>query len=164
MMKLIVSCLVCLALAGCGGYRPLYGTASDGTDVTTTLSAIGVPEQRSRTGQLVRNELLSGLGTGGVSSYELRLTVAEGIGGVSSTPSTVVYRKRFNLSVHYELVQLSSGKTINSGTSFSNVSYDAIREPVADLQAADNARVKATTQVGQDMRLRLAAFMATRKS
>ena len=154
---------VVFLLAGCSGYRPLYGTSVDGKNVAATLSSISVAEQRTRTGQLLRNELLSGFASGGVVQFDLRMTIAESTGGVSATPGTVVTRKRFKLSVHYDLIELASGNTLSSGTSFANVSYDTVREPIADLQAAENARVRATTEVGQDLRQRVAAYMATRK-
>jgi LPS-assembly lipoprotein len=152
-----------LFLSGCAGYRPLYGTSVDGKNVATTLSTISVAEQRTRTGQLLRNELISGFASSGVAQFDLRMTITENAGYVSATPGTVVTRKRFNLSVHYDLVELATGKVLNSGTSFANVSYDTVREPIADLQAAENARTRATTEVGQDLRQRVAAYMATRK-
>ena len=163
MRNLVCFIFMVLFLSGCAGYRPLYGTAPDGQNVAASLSAISVPEQRTRTGQLLRNEVLSGLGSPVASQYELRMTITEYTGGVSATPGTVVTRKRYDLSVHYELIELASGKSLTAGKSFANVSYDTVREPIADLQSAENARVRSTTEVGQDMRQRIAAYMATRK-
>jgi LPS-assembly lipoprotein len=163
MMLRCLSIFVMLFLAGCGSYRPLYSSAPDGSGVAASLSSINVPEQRTRTGQLLRNELLSGLGSGGVSLYDLKLAITESTGGVSTTTGNVVSRKRYNLLVRFDLVDVTKGGTVTSGTSFANVSYDTEREPVADLQAADNARMRATTQVGQDIRQRLAAFAASHK-
>ena len=51
-----------------------------------------------------------------------------------------------------------------SGKSFSNVSYDTVQEPVADLQAAENARERAARELAQDLKIRLSAFFATRPS
>ena len=56
---------------------------------------------------------------------------------------------------------MATGKAVSEGASFSNVSYDTLREPIADLQAADNARDRATREVAEDIRLRLAAFLST---
>ena len=71
-----------------------------------------------------------------------------------------LHRKRFNLAVHYELVNNSSGAVVYSGDSFSNVSFDTVRQPVADLQAATNAMERAAQEVGQDLRQRIAAYFA----
>jgi LPS-assembly lipoprotein len=152
----------CLLLSGCSSYRPLYGRATDGTSVTAALSAISVNEQRTRAGQLVRNNVLGGSNTDGASRFELRMVPTETTTAISDLAGTHTRRIRYGLSVAYELVELSSGTLLNRGTSFSNVPYDIVREPVADLQAANNARDRAAVEVGQDLRLRLAAFLSTR--
>jgi LPS-assembly lipoprotein len=154
--------LVCLVLTGCANYRPLYGTAADGSNVAASLSAVSVVEQRSRAGQLVRNSVLSGSNTDISSRYQLRMTPTETTTATSTLPGTNTKRSRYGLSVTYELVELATGSVINKGTSFSNVSFDTVREPVADLQAANNARDRAAQEVGQDLRLRLASFLSTR--
>jgi LPS-assembly lipoprotein len=157
---LLVSCLTLAACSG-SGYRPLYGTLENGQNVNSVLSQINVLEQRTRSGQLVRNELLTGLANDGTARFQLKLDVTETTGGVSTNPGTTVVRKRFNLSVHYELSETGKGDAISAGTSFANVSYDTVRQPVADLEAAENAKSRAAIQVGQDIRQRLAAFIAT---
>lgn len=163
-MRFAIFIIACLTLVGCSNYRPLYGTAADGQNVAASLATVSVGEQRTRTGQLLRNELLTGFGSASVNRYDLKMTITESTGYVSATPGTVITRRRYNLSVRYDLVDLSSGKAITSGTSFANVSYDVLREPIADLQAAENARTRSTTEVGQDIRQRVAAYLATRKS
>jgi hypothetical protein len=62
------------------------------------------------------------------------------------------------------LTELSSGTQVNSGKTFSSVSYDIVHEPVADLQAEANALSRAAQEVGTDIHTRLAAFMASRGS
>jgi LPS-assembly lipoprotein len=156
--------VMCLLLAGCSSYRPLYGTAADGTKVSASLSAISVIEQRTRAGQLVRNNVLSGSNTDVTARFELRMSPIETTASISDLVGTNTKRKRYGLSVAYELVELSSGSVISKGTSFSNVPFDTVREPVADLQAANSARDRAALEVGQDLRLRLAAFLSTRKT
>ena len=65
MLKALPALALCaLLLGGCGTYRPLYGTAANGTSVATSLSQLMVQEQHTRAGQLIRNELLDGAGTG----------------------------------------------------------------------------------------------------
>ena len=148
-----------LFLAGCASYRPLYGTAPNGASVAATLSEVSISEQRTRAGQLVRNEVLTSSGQNSVSRYELRLVPAEKTIAVSDLAGTNTKRKRYNLSVGYELLDLKSGKVVTKGSSFSNVSFDTVREPVADLQAANSAQGRAAQEVGQDLKLRLAAFI-----
>lgn len=148
-----------MLLAGCGTYRPLYGTAANGSSVATSLAQLMVQEQHTRAGQLVRNELLDGAGTGH-QRYALNLTVTEAVVDVATLSSELGSRRRETLKAHFDLVDTTTSKTIDSGDSFSNVEFDTVNIPVADLQAADNARSRAATELGQDIRLRLAAFLS----
>ncbi len=161
MMFRIVLVLCAVVLTGCGSYRPLYGTAANGVSVAATLSEVSIPQQRTRAGQLVRNEVLTSSDSNIASRFELRLSPTETAVAVSDLAGTNTKRKRYGLSVAYELVDLKSGALITKGTSFSNVSYDIVREPIADLQAVNNAQSRAAQEVGQDLRLRLAAYISS---
>jgi LPS-assembly lipoprotein len=59
------------------------------------------------------------------------------------------------------LADASTGKVVVTGSSFSNVSYDTVEQPIADLQAAENARERAAREVAEDIRLRLAAHFSS---
>lgn len=163
MLRLAAIALICLGLAGCGSYRPLYGKMPDGSSIASSLSGLTVSEQHNRAGQLVRNEILDGTENGAVQRYGVKLDVTESTTDVAALSVSTGTRKRYNLSAHYELYDTSSGKTINAGNSFSNVEFDVINIPVSDLSAADNARTRAAKELGQDVKLRLAAFLATQK-
>ncbi len=152
-------CACLFVLTGCASYRPLYGTGPSGGSVSSTLASVAIPEQHSRSAQLIRNELLSTMGTG-TARFGLKLTVTEKTIDVSVLSASSLRRKRFNLTSHYELVNVASGDVLTSGDSFSNVSFDTVRQPVADLQAANNAMERAAQEVGQDLRQRIAAYFA----
>ena len=155
---------ILLLLTGCGSYRPLYGTTATGGSVVTELSGMTVSEQNTRAGQLVRNDILSSINSSGANRYQLRLSPTESTIAISSLAGTNTKRLKYVLSVAFELVDLKSGTLVKQGTSFSNISYDTVREPVADLQAAINARDRAAKEVGQDLRLRLAAALSSKAS
>jgi LPS-assembly lipoprotein len=148
-------------MTGCASYRPLYGKGPSGEGVTSSLAAVAVPEQPTRSAQLVRNELLNSMGSA-PAKFSLKLLVTEKTVDVSTLSASNLRRKRFNLVVHYELVNISSGAVSSSGDSFSNVSFDTVRQPIADLQAANNAMERAAQEVGQDLRQRVAAYFADR--
>lgn len=152
-----------IAMAGCG-HRPLYGNNSAGASVVQQLADVAVEEQRSRAGQLVRNELVSAFGAANGAMYVLKMDVSEKTNALSSVPGTTVDRFRYRLNVSYKLVEAGSGEEVATGKTFSNSSYDTVQEPVADLQAAENARERAARELGQDLRLRLSAFFANRES
>jgi LPS-assembly lipoprotein len=164
MRRLIVtaSLLTSLLLVGCTGMRPLYGSGPDGRGVAVALSNVTVDEQRTRAGQIVRNNLISSFGNAGSSAYVLRLTPTEATKQVSAYASQKLQRKRYNLKVKYELADSQSGATVSEGTSFSNVSFDTVEQPIADLRAAENARDRAGREVAEDIRLRLAAYFSSK--
>jgi LPS-assembly lipoprotein len=157
----IVFFSVALVLAGCTA-RPLYGARADGQGVAAVLAGVRVEEQKSRAGQIVRNNLLSAMGSGGESRYLLRLMPDEGDQQISSVASQKLARHRYKLSMKYELADAASGGVLVSGSSFSTVSYDTVEQPIADLKAAENARDRAGREVAEDIRLRLAAYFASR--
>ena len=161
-MRIVLASLICvglLFLAGCTSFRPLYGKGPNGEGVTNSLAAVTVPEQHTRSAQLVRNELLNNMGSAPVK-FTLKMVVTEKTVDVSTLSASSLHRRRFNLTVHYDLVNISSGAVASSGDSFSNVSFDTVRQPVADLQAADTALERAAQEVGQDLRQRIAAYFA----
>jgi LPS-assembly lipoprotein len=152
-----------LLLAGCG-YRPLYGTSSETAGVAATLSSVSIPEAEDRVGQLIRNDLLSSMRAGkGEDKYTLFLKPVVKKSGVIDKPQPSVTRNAITLAVSYELVERSSGSIVHSGKTFSQASFDVIRQPFADLQAETNATERAVHEVSADIRTRLAAYFATQQ-
>jgi LPS-assembly lipoprotein len=162
MRQLTASVLISMSLLvqGCSTYRPLYGAGADGKGVAVALSGIAVEEQKERAGQIVRNNLISSFGGGG-SAYILRLSPAEKSQQLSALSGQKLERHRYNLKVGFELADGKSGEAIVTGSSFSNVSYDTVEQPIADLRAAENARERAAREVAEDIRLRLAAHFSS---
>lgn len=150
-----------LVLAGCG-YRPLYGTSSETAGVAATLSSVSIPEADDRVGQLIRNDLMSSMRAGkGEEKYTLLLKPVVKRNGVIEKPQPNVTRQSITLAVSYELVDRSNGDVVHTGKTFSQASFDVIRQPFADLQAETNATERAVHEVSADIRTRLAAYFAT---
>ncbi len=157
---LLVLMAMAVVLAGCG-FRPLYGSSPGNASVSAELAAVVIPEASDRTGQLIRNELISTTkaGTGG-TKYTLTLTVEQSTPGVIKKRLPAVTRQAVNLNVAYELMDRSSGTVVTSGKTFSTVSFDVIRQPFADMQAETDATERAALEVASDIRTRLAAYFA----
>jgi LPS-assembly lipoprotein len=150
-----------LALTGCG-YRPLYGTTSDNRGVVEALSSISIPETGTRLGQLIRNDLLSAMrpaGSAGEDRYSLSLTPAQTSSAIidRSLPNTT--RSSVKVSVAFEL--RDGPKVVLGGKTFSQVSFDVVRDPFADTQAETNATERAAHEISTDIKTRLAAYFAT---
>lgn len=154
-----------LMLAGCG-YRPLYGGIDGNSSVAAELAAISIPEPDGRTAQLIRNELISTISpagsNGGVGPYVLEIEPEK-----FDDPAIIAFnaddiRRTVKLKVDFRLRDRAAGKVVYSGKSFSQVSYDRVQAPFADLQARTNAEERAAREIGGDIRTRLAAYFASR--
>lgn len=154
--------LVALAfgLAGCG-FSPLYGTPDSGSPVALKLASIAVDEQDNRLGQLVRKEIVSGISSGGGSAYRLTLETKGSEEVAIRTSNTESVRQHYKANVSFVLYDSDTNEPVYSGKTFSQVSYDRIDAPVANLQAQVNAQERAARETGQDIRTRLAAFLST---
>ena len=149
-----------LVLAGCG-YRPMYGSSATSPGVAGSLSSISIPEPTDRTGQLIRNELISSMQTGrGEDKYMLNLTTTLADNGVILDKQPSVGRQAILITTTYELIDRSTGKILTKGTTFARVPYDVVRQPFADMQAKKDATERAAREVGADIRTRLAAYFA----
>ena len=154
---------VSLVLAGCS-YRPLYRSSAENPGVAATLSSVSIPEAEDRLGQLIRNDLISSTRAGtGEPKYVLMLTPVAVQRGMIDKDQPNVTRQAVTLSVNYSLVDRASGATLTKGRTFSQASFDVIRQPFADLQAETNATERAVHEVSADIRTRLAAFFASQQ-
>ncbi len=155
----ILALSVAVALSGCG-YRPLYGTSAESAGVSAQLSSVAIPEATTRVGQLIRNDLLSGRGGEGGDRYTLNMTTVVKKSGVIEQSQPSVTRQSIRIAVDFDLTDRSTGKTVYSGKTFSQASFDVIRQPFADLQAETNATERAAHEVSGDIRTRLAAYFS----
>ena len=154
--------MICiLALGGCS-YRPLYGTTSEDRGVVGELASISIPEADSRLGQIVRNDLLSAMRPAGATApdrYRLDLKLTKSRNNIIDRSQPNVTRNSVNVSVAFSL--RDGAKEIYSGQTFSQVSYDVVRQPFADMQAESNATERVAHELSADIRTRLAAYFAT---
>ena len=156
-----------LVLQSCGDFRPLYGTNGvESGSVVTELSNIDIPPPNSRVEQLIRNHLISAMsppGREGNGQYQLLLKPTSDEFDLVIERNTDVSRRSYRLNVDFVLRDQRSGKRIFAGNTFSEVSYDKITSEFTNLQAKTNAEERASRQVSQDIRTRLAAFFASRQ-
>ena len=162
-----VLALAFTGLAGCSEMpRPLYGKA---TGTVPALRSIDVAAVTGRVGQQVRNELVFRLygGEGDVEGkpvHRLELTVtsidnAVGVERYRNLPAAYVER----ITATYALIDIASGTTIDSGTSFAQAAYDYSPQRFANVRAKRDAENRVATVVADDIRTKLAVFFASRK-
>ena len=162
---LLVSSIALVVSLGACGFQPLYGTSTTGAHVSSQLAAITVDQQNTRTGQLIRNEILSSIGnngTGEPTRYRLGFTSSADDADRVKTFDSDVVRKSYQLSVKYTLSDTASGKVVHKGNTFSHIPYDKTIAPFSNYQAKINATERAAKEVGNDIRTRLAAYFASK--
>ncbi|MFO1088899.1 MAG: hypothetical protein U1E46_04880 [Hyphomicrobiales bacterium] len=161
-LRSVVAVALLVSLAACG-FKPLYGTDSQGLSVATQLNNVGVAEQSTRAGQLVRNEILATVPPGS-GNYQYRLDLLPVVAETNTIEQrdTNTARLTYRLNVSFALIDVGTGKSVYKGQTFSFVSYDRVDSPVANVQARTNAEERAAREVGIDIRTRLAAFLASK--
>lgn len=156
-----------VGLQGCNNVRPLYGTnGAEESTVVTELSNIDIPLPKSRVQQLIRNNLISTIsppGQEGNGKYQLVISPASNEFDVTIERNTDVSRRSYRLNVSFVLRSGRSGQRLFSGKTFSEVSYDKVTSEFANLQAKTNAKERAAKEVSRDIRMRLAAYFASRQ-
>lgn len=160
-----------LALAGvaglgaCSDVRPLYGSLGSGPSVGAKLDQVDIDLGDSRVSQRVRNELLFAFHGGGeeptkpVWRLKMRLTDSSlpvGIERLEATPAAYLVQ----LNASFTLVEIATDKTVLTGTSFANASYDFSQQRFANVRAQRDAENRAANQIALDIRTKIAAFMA----
>lgn len=163
---LATSCLLLIAasLLGACAMRPLYGTASADGSVPQILESVMIPEADSRLGQLIRNELISAFrpaGSGEPDRYALVINSRSREENAVEEEDSHIARRTVRVNAAFILKDISSGKPVFQGKTFSVVSYDRTGQSFADLQAFNDAIERAATVVSDDIRTRVAAYFAT---
>lgn len=164
----LMSAVTAAALQGCADFRPLYGTnGAEESTVVTELSNIQIPQPKDRLHQIIRNNLISTMsppGQEGNGRYTLVIKAKPTDFDVTVERNTDITRRSYRLNVNFVLNDSRSGRRIYGGTTFAEVAYDKVTSEFTNLQARNNARDRAASEVSQDIRTRLAAFFATYRS
>lgn len=163
---LVASCLMLIAASLLGGcaMRPLYGTASAEGSVPEALESVMIPEAENRLGQLIRNELISEMrpaGSGAPDRYALVINSRSREENTVEEEDSHIARRTVRVNAAFILKDITSGKPVFQGKTFSVVSYDRTGQSFADLQAFNDAIERAAKVVSSDIRTRVAAYFAT---
>jgi LPS-assembly lipoprotein len=153
-------------LASACTVQPVYMPIAQGPQVAADLSAISIQDVNDRVGQQVRNNLIFGFTGGGTAAsprYDLalRVTSREARLGFERDETAPAYS--VTVTVTYELKEISSGKVILRSLNRGVASYDRSNQAFANQRARIDAEDRAAQSVAEDIQLRLAAALATRK-
>ena len=129
-----------------------------------TASAVLTPPWRSGASCSPAHRRGSPAGTAEPDRYRLDIdaVATEDKSIEDSSNSRSARRATVRVMANFELRDLSGGKTVYKGRTFSNVSYDDVQQSFADLQARTNAMERGAHEIALDIRTRLAAHFASR--
>ena len=153
----------CLLLAACG-FEPMYG-ARDGSSANQELASVAVAEQKTRLGQLIRNEVLSTIapvGQQAAQRYVLEILPRPQDEVVIQGFDTDVLRRSIRIEAAFRLIEAGTGTELYTARTFAQAAYDRTGTPFSNLQARTSAEERAAKEIGADIATRLAAFFASR--
>ncbi len=164
--KIIVS-FVFLILPSCG-FRPLYvGQGTDdsisGRQLTQEMAAIFIDTIPDRTGQILRQSLANRLTPRGETQnprYRLSVRLSEAVisqQGVRQDNLATRYVMTF--TAYYTLYSYPENKRLLSDSTVGRSSYDVQLSPYATDVAEQTAKERIMKILGDDIALRLAAFL-----
>jgi LPS-assembly lipoprotein len=153
--------MVGLALAAC---MPVYGTSPVAGPVPARLAAIAIDPPANEIEQEVRNNLIFAFTGGGNPAppiYNLRLStnVSETLLGV--TPIQTAPSYSINVAVAYELSDIATGRIVVRGVARGVASYDRSNQIFANTRARTDAELRAAGAAADDIRIRVAAALAS---
>jgi LPS-assembly lipoprotein len=138
-----------LSLGACAdgtGFRPMYGSLGSGATTDQKLAEIEVATIPGRVGQRVRNEFIyhsTGGGAQAKPKYRLDIIISE---TVTST---------------LQLVRLSDSVVVMKGTSYSRAGFERFTSIFSNVRAREDAENRAARVIGDDLKTRMAAFLAS---
>lgn len=166
---LAVAALAALT-AGC--FQPMYAERTDGTPgLREKLMGVDLPpiakanaSREARVGVEVRNALafkLYGSATGMPPTHRLEIRFTSSRSSLIVDPNTgLPSNENYGIDAQYNLIEVVSGKSVMTGTTFSRVSYDmpGSYQRFARNRAYRDAEDRAANEIAENITTRLAAF------
>jgi LPS-assembly lipoprotein len=149
-----------------GGFRPLYAAGPSGTSLTMErMAQVEISTIPSRVGQRIRNELIfQATGGAGVTTdpvYRLEIAIRESIMSSMVSKEGDTAAQIFNLDAKFKLVRIADKKLVLEGTSYGRAAFERYTAIYSNVRAKDDAENRAARTVAEDLKGRLAAFLAT---
>ncbi len=161
------ACLLAAALlTGCGdsGFRPLYGSAGIGANVEEKLAGVDIAPIGGRVGQRIRNELIFGTTGGGQARepvYRLELAVKENFTSTLVKRDGDAVSQIYTADAQFNLVRLSDKVVVLKGVSFGRAGFERNPSIFSNVRAQDDAQDRAAKTIANELKTRIAAFLAT---
>ncbi len=166
---LVVAALGALT-AGC--FQPMYAAHTDGTPaLREKLMGVDLPpvdkpngSRDARLGVEIRNALafkLYGSAVGMPPTHKLVIRFSTSRSSLILDPATALPSiENYGIDAQYNLVEIVSGKSVMTGTTFSRVSYDipGQLQRFARQRAFRDAEDRACAEIAENIQTRLASY------
>lgn len=165
--KIFLFPAVILSLSSCG-FEPLYAIHPASNEVATVdeLRYVDIPQIENRIGQQLRNALIATLPPqSATSKYKLMVQLTENIDDFNIRRDTTATFARLTVTANFTLYTLDKPeKVLLQGASRAGNSYNILASTYATVTAEEDARERATRQLAEDIKLRLASYFAAKGS
>lgn len=156
-------------LGGCGdgGFRPMYAQVGDGPRLDAKMASIETAPIPSRVGQRIRNELIfqnTGGGEAQPTKYRLDIAIRESIGTTLVRTTGEAASQVYNLDATFTLVDVSTKAVVLRGNSHARAGFDRSANIYSNVRAREDAENRTARTIADDLRSRLAAFLANNKT
>lgn len=170
-VRLLIVAGLALSAAGCG-FHPLYADRGDGSPaLRDKLMGVEVPpislpnaSPVARVGVEIRNALafkLYGNATGMPPTHRLVIKLTTNRSSLIVDPNTALPSiENYGIDANYNLVEIATGKSIMTGSTFSKVSYDIPGQfqRFGRARALRDAEDRASQEIAENIQTRLASF------
>lgn len=147
-----------LALSGCG-FHPLYGERSRAAP--QALNQVEIELIEGRTGQMLRNELLTRFHPrgGSGSRYSLTVKVDETLTDLGIRKDSTATRANLTLVASFVVRSLANRQPLMTGTTRSINSYNILTSDFATLSARADARKRGIRQLANQIEERVSIWL-----
>lgn len=152
--------LLAASVAGCG-FQPLYAKRSESAVYNQGFPQVEVAQLSDRLGQLLHNELLDRINPRGVARsprYRLDVSATERRSDIVILRDATATFAKFIVEAKWSLVDKQTNAPVATGTNERTSSFSISSSEYAILQAEKDARRRATAELAEDIRLRVALY------
>jgi LPS-assembly lipoprotein len=163
--NVVIAFVLALGLGGC--FRPLYGSAEfNGLSAQQSLAGVAIDVKGERLAHYLRNELEFNLRGGNPTNAPMRYTLTVAAtgntgGAIVDRVSGVAESASLLINANYKLTEVGKTAIVTEGVANVAVSYDRSLQRFANTRAARDAEIQGARQLADQIRSRVAAFLAT---
>lgn len=159
----IAALLGLTVLAGCG-FQPLYGSSPNAVS-QQDLSEVRIGPLRDRVGQLLRLRLAKTMhprGQARVPKWQLAIDLNTTEQRLGIRKDETATRANLVLEAKFRLLGIPSNKVAFQGRSVITISYNILESRFGTVASRSDAERRATRELGDNIKNRVALFLAQR--